>query len=594
MPSWPSGTWPRTSITAPTADRPRWFSHAKISIGSSNAFDSAQILRDNGDTAESTIRQIAAYLVLVPDTRPLTPDPFLMICVSIGRSRHKHMLAEHRHLVEQGAKLVELRLDYISARVNIQRLLKDRPCPVIVTVRRKQDGGKYSGTEEARLIMIREAIALGVEYVDLEDDIASQIPRFGKTKRIISYHNFRNTPDNLRELHDRIAGLDADIVKIATMANHPHDNLRILEMIQQSDRPTVGMCMGDIGTPSRILATKFGAPFTYATFHHERALAPGQLSFDHMVNIYRHNNLTSDTAVYGVVADPIGHSLSPQIHNAAFGAAGINAIYVPFRVPFDTLGIFMEDAPRLDIRGLSVTIPHKEAIGKYLTKVDPAVKGIGAVNTVVFKDSQVLGYNTDYKAAMDSLEQALGSIGATPSPLNNKRVLVLGAGGVARAVMYGLQRARRQGHRRQPHPASRPRPGRRVRRPGRRLAGPAQRRRRHPGQLHARRHAPQRGRDAVSQVVPQAGHDRVRHGLQPRVDVALEGSPVPRLPDRHRRRDVHSPGRAAIHAVHRPRSARQIDARDAAAGHRAGEVWGATAQRPRRMSATDADQPNRR
>ncbi len=218
-----------------------------------------------------------------------------MICVSIGRSRHKHMLAEHRHLVEQGARLVELRLDYISSRVNIQRLLKDRPCPTIVTVRREQDGGKYTGSEETRLMMLREAIANGVEYVDLEEDIAGQIPRFGKTKRIISYHSFRNTPENLRELHSRLAAFDADIVKIATMANHPHDNLRMLETMQESEQPTIGMCMGDIGTPSRIMAAKFGAPFTYATFHHERALAPGQLSYEQMVDVYRYESIGPET-----------------------------------------------------------------------------------------------------------------------------------------------------------------------------------------------------------------------------------------------------------------------------------------------------------
>ena len=106
----------------------------------------------------------------------------------------------------------------------------------------------------------------GFDYIDLEEDIAAKIPRYGKTKRIISYHNFRKTPDNLRELHDRMAQLDPDIIKIATMANDPHDNLRMLEMMQESEIPTVGMCMGDIGTPSRILASKFGAPFTYATF----------------------------------------------------------------------------------------------------------------------------------------------------------------------------------------------------------------------------------------------------------------------------------------------------------------------------------------
>jgi 3-dehydroquinate dehydratase/shikimate dehydrogenase len=200
--------------------------------------------------------------------------------------------------------------------------------------------------------------------------------------------------------------------------------------------------MGDIGIASRILGPRFGAKFTYATFHHERALAPGQLSFEQMTNVYRHNNIGRQTAVYGVIADPVGHSLSPQIHNAAFGAAGVDAVYVPFRVPFDTLGQFMEDVPRLGIRGLSVTIPHKEAVAKYLTKVDPAVKGIGAVNTMLFRDDEVLGYNTDYKAAMDCLEQYLGGVvpPGTPSPLADKKVLVLGAGGVARAVMYGLQR----------------------------------------------------------------------------------------------------------------------------------------------------------
>jgi 3-dehydroquinate dehydratase/shikimate dehydrogenase len=363
-----------------------------------------------------------------------------MICVSIGRSRHKHMLAEHKHLVEQGAKLVELRLDYISSRVNIQRLLKDRPCPVVVTVRREQDGGKYTGDETNRLMMLREAIALGVEYVDLEEDIAGEIKRFGKTKRIISYHSFRNTPDNLRELHARLATHDPDIVKIATMANQPHDNLRVLEMMHESEVPTIGMCMGDIGTPSRILGPRFGAPFTYATFHHERALAPGQLSYEQMVNVFRHDAINKNTAVYGVIADPIAHSLSPQVHNAAFAEAGIDAVYVPFRVPFDTLGQFMEDIPRLGLLGMSVTIPHKEAIAKYLTKVDPAVKGIGAVNTVLFKDGEVRGYNTDYKAAMDSLEAAFGTVGTVPSPIKDKRVLVLGAGGVARAIMYGLER----------------------------------------------------------------------------------------------------------------------------------------------------------
>ena len=146
-----------------------------------------------------------------------------MICVAIGRSRHKHIMAEHQHLAEQGAKMVELRLDYVAGKVNIRRLMAGRPegCQVIITCRRKEDGGKWPGSEEARLLLLREAIAEGVDYVDLEEDVAGQIPRFGRTKRIVSYHNFRKTPDDLRELHARMSQLNPDIIKLATMANSP-------------------------------------------------------------------------------------------------------------------------------------------------------------------------------------------------------------------------------------------------------------------------------------------------------------------------------------------------------------------------------------
>jgi 3-dehydroquinate dehydratase/shikimate dehydrogenase len=363
-----------------------------------------------------------------------------MICVSIGRGRHRHVIAEHKHLVEQGAQLVELRLDYINGQANLKRVLPDRPGPVIVTLRRPQDGGKYSGTEDERRILLRTAIADGVEYIDLEEDVAGAIPRYGKTKRIVSLHDFRKTPENLEEIHARLAKLDADIVKISTLANHPHDNARMLRLVRQSTIPTVGICMGDIGTPSRLLAGRCGAPFTYATFHHERALAPGQLSFDQMKHAFHYDQINAETEVYGVIGDPIGHSLSPLVHNAAFRHLELNKVYLPFRIPREDLSSFLEDAPELGIKGLSVTIPHKEAVLKRLTKVDGAVRGVGAANTIVFEAGQISGHNTDYRAAMDSLQIALAEGMAERADLANKVALVLGAGGAAKAIAFGLQR----------------------------------------------------------------------------------------------------------------------------------------------------------
>ncbi len=351
------------------------------------------------------------------------------------------MIAEHRHLVQQGAKLVELRLDYISGDVNLRRLLVDRPSPVVVTCRRPHDGGKWTGSEEQRLMLLRSSIAEGVDYIDLEEDVAAMIPRYGKTKRIVSLHDFRKTPDNLEEIHGRLAALDADIVKIATTANNTHDNLRALQLMRNSELPTVAICMGDIGTPSRILAGRFGAPFTFATFHHERTLAPGQLSYQQMTDIYHYDQITPETAVYGVIGDPIGHSLSPLVHNASFQRLGVDAVYVPFRVPREHLSQFVDDAPALGIKGLSVTIPHKEAVLKKLTKKDGMVAGIGAVNTVLFEaDGSMTGYNTDYQAGLDSLAEAIAEHSGRRELLTGRTALVLGAGAPPRPWVSGSNR----------------------------------------------------------------------------------------------------------------------------------------------------------
>lgn len=361
-----------------------------------------------------------------------------VICVSIGRGRHRHVIAEHQHLVDQGVKLVELRVDCIQSEVNLSRLVKDKPGPIVFTCRRVRDGGHWQKSEGDRITLLRQAIVSGVDYIDLEEDIAASIPRFGKTKRIVSLHNFQETPENLEEIHARLAGMNADIVKIATMAHSPHDNARMLQLMKNAKIPTIGICMGDIGTPSRILAGKFGAPFTFATFHAERMLAPGQLTFEQMSQIYRYESINEETEVYGVIADPVGHSLSPLIHNAGFKEHNLNKVYVPFRVPREHLTKFMADAPTLGIKGLSVTIPHKEEVLLLTKKSDEASQQIGAANTILFRDDGAVAYNTDVRAAMASVDEAF-ELSKNPQALAGKICLVLGAGGVARALAYGLR-----------------------------------------------------------------------------------------------------------------------------------------------------------
>ena len=364
-----------------------------------------------------------------------------MICVSLGRARHKRMIAEHNYLVEQGAELVELRLDFIGRAVNLKRLVDERPGPVVITCRRREDGGRWMKSEEERLMLLRSAIAAGVEYVDIEADIATQIPRYGTTKRIISYHDFSETPDDLDGLAAAMAEEDADIVKIASMANTFSDNVRMMEMVRRSKHPTIGICMGELGMVTRILGERVGSPFTYATFSQEKTLAPGQLNWKEMNELYRYKDIDNQTELFGVIADPVAHSYSPLIHNTAFYAADLNARYLPLRVPEDDLNVFMEHAREFGISGVSITIPHKERSLDYCTQAESSATGIGAINTMVFHGDDNLGYNTDYRASMDCIEEALklSESEDTDRPMEGMRVLLLGAGGVTRAIGWGLR-----------------------------------------------------------------------------------------------------------------------------------------------------------
>ncbi len=366
-----------------------------------------------------------------------------MICVTIGRGRHQMMIAEYKHAAEMGVELVELRLDYIRRAVNISRLLDGKPCPVIITVRRPKDGGKWMRSEDDRMTVIRSAIAGGADYIDLEWDIADKVPRYGKTRRIISYHNFEETPRDLVKIHRKLQQFDADIIKIVTTANNPIDNIRVLRLCRDSSIPTIAFCMGEMGVTSRILCGRFGSPMTYAAFHADREIAPGQLTFQTMQDVYRYDEITPRTRILGVVADPVEHSFSPQVHNACLRKAGLDILYLPFRVPSEYLGEFIKSCPEMGIRGLSVTIPHKETVLKCINALDDNVAAIRAANTVVFKEGTAKGYNTDCEAAIQCLLSYYpfepDAVLDPEKPMKGIRVCVLGAGGVARAIVFGLK-----------------------------------------------------------------------------------------------------------------------------------------------------------
>jgi 3-dehydroquinate dehydratase / shikimate dehydrogenase len=370
------------------------------------------------------------------------------ICVTLAFDDPARLAAEHRGLVERGVRLVEYRLDFLPADADVAKIVAGRAGPIIATIRRPEDGGKWNGSEDDRRRKLADCAAAGAEYVDYEPDAARALPRAGATKRIVSMHDFSQTPADLAAIHARLAACDADVVKLATMAREPQDVFRMLRLVRNASAesgaahpPTVGLCMGEIGAPSRILGAVCGAPWSYAAADEASAVAPGQLTFDVLRNLYRYESISAETLVACVIGDPIGHSLSPLVHNRALSAAEIDGVYVAFRVPTDGLDDFVRDARQFGMSGVSVTIPHKEGALRSVGRLDEAARAIGAVNTLVFETGgETLGYNTDEPGALDPLEAAYPRPHGDTSPLRGRTALVLGAGGAARAIVYGLFR----------------------------------------------------------------------------------------------------------------------------------------------------------
>jgi 3-dehydroquinate dehydratase/shikimate dehydrogenase len=361
---------------------------------------------------------------------------------------------EIQEAARRGARLIEVRLDFLKKAPDFKRLLENKPCPLVATVRRQEDGGHWAGSEDGRRMIMRQAIVTGFDWVDLEADVADHIPRFGKVKRIVSYHNLRETPADLEKIYQRMCAQDADVVKIAVRAQHPTDNLRVLKLLEKPPRPTVAHCMGDLGIPSRLLSLKYGAPFTYAAFNKERTLAPGMPSFAELKQVYDYPHINADTQVFGVLGDPVAHSLSPLVHNIAFRKLGINAVYLPFRVPRADLAATLDAFNKVPVLGYSVTIPHKEAVVELARHRDQSVVRVKAANTLLQGEDGFTADNTDYQAVIESLKANLPAANASPdadpaaprtpstepATIHSRVVVILGAGGVARAVAFALQR----------------------------------------------------------------------------------------------------------------------------------------------------------
>jgi len=248
-------------------------------------------------------------------------------------------------------------------------------------------------------------------------------------KLIISHHDSEKTPDlyELENTYLRAKKLGADIVKIVTTATSINDNFVIFELLKNK-KDLISFCMGIKGQISRILAPKYGSFLSYCSL--DGQAAPGQLSLEDM-KVLSFDSINSKTKVFGVIGEHAENSLSKYMHNPGFKEHKTNAVYVPFKVNSDELEEFIKHHRR-EFSGGSVTTPHKQKIIKFLDEVDENVKQIGACNTISRMNERFIGSNTDFIGAVESLKEE--------TQLQNKKILVIGAGGAARAIIFGLKK----------------------------------------------------------------------------------------------------------------------------------------------------------
>lgn len=364
------------------------------------------------------------------------------VCVAIIGSTPAEMVEKAMEAVRENTFL-EFRLDYLpnplTALPKLKQFLSERSeVTAIATCRRAATGGKFKGTIAAELEVLEKAANAGFHLVDVELQTAEAMKKGQLDKLrahgaalIISYHDFAATKD-LDGIFERIQPFQPEFVKVVSTAKHLSDNVTMMRFLERTRdlASVVGIVMGDQGIISRVLGLRAGSVFTFAAATVGEETGPGQIAVRTLNETYRIDQLDAATKVYGVAGNPIKHSLSPLMMNTAFRRETVNAVFLALQA--NKLSDLLTLVREVPISGLAVTMPLKEEILKHLERTDPLSGKVGACNTVVRSaEGKLYGFNTDVAAVVRPLERRLALKGA--------KILVMGAGGAARAAVFGLK-----------------------------------------------------------------------------------------------------------------------------------------------------------
>jgi 3-dehydroquinate dehydratase/shikimate dehydrogenase len=363
------------------------------------------------------------------------------VCVAIIGATPAEMIEKASAVVKE-TPFLEFRLDYLEkpllALPKFKQFFEDNTAATaIATCRRAANGGKFAGNVAAEIELLSKAAENGFHMVDVEVESAEALKKADLARLretgiglIISHHDFAATKD-LDGIFVRIEPFAPDFVKIVPTARALVDNVTLIRFLERMNDHTniIGICMGDAGIISRVLGVRAGSAFTFAAATQGEETGPGQIAARTLIETYRIDSVDAATKVYGVAGNPIRSSLSPIMMNTAFRRETVNAVYLALQTT--KLSDLLKLIHEIPLQGVSITMPLKQEVLPHLEQTDPLSAKIGAVNTIRLLDGKLYGFNTDVAGIITPLEKRLSLRGA--------KVLVLGAGGAARAAVFGLR-----------------------------------------------------------------------------------------------------------------------------------------------------------
>ncbi len=360
-----------------------------------------------------------------------------MICISIAQESRRMALADMLNAASQ-CDVLEVRLDKFSKSPEIRELLESQPKPLVMSCRRRQDGGDWAGSEEERIMLLKNCIINKADYVEIELDIADQIRKFPPAKRVIAYTNLSETPQDIAKIYEECQKKGADVIKLTTLSRTIEEAWPLVQILAKQREPTVVVGLGKPGVLLNVLGKKLGAPWTYAALEKGMEAYPGQPTARELNAVYHYNDIDKGTRFVGVTGFGDLEYATVAVLNAAMKHAGLPARCLP--LPMGRVALFQKIIEATKLAAVIVDPAHRGPILEIVSEPEEAAKESEAADLIVRKDDKWHGYNTLWRGAIAALEAALRTKADKENPLEGRIVMILGVNSLTRTIAFGIKR----------------------------------------------------------------------------------------------------------------------------------------------------------